>query len=1019
MSDFVTIASKKAPPQQWRSIQEREGKLDTQGLHDQESPNGQLKAEVELNRRGFMGVTGVTLAAAASALSGCIRKDREYIVPLNERPEDYVPGRPAYFTTAAQIGGEVQPLLIKSQDGRPIKIDGNPRHPEGAGGSSNAWAQATIMDLYDPDRLTRPMRAGEAAGWDAWEAFAAERMKGLKAKGGDGFAVLMEDDKSPTVARLIAELRSAVPLARFYRWDDTARTAATQGAALVGVPGHRPRYDLSKAAVILTLDSDFLGTDGSLRLQRQFTEGRRVESIDATMNRLYAVESFFSNTGMSADNRLRLPSSQIRNFLIALAKALFAGGVPTPAGASKLVDAMRPGPLGPTEEQWVQVLAADLIANAGGSAILVGERQPASVHALANLVNAALGNVGSTVAFVPSYDATEFGDIGDLVKQAGFTDTLLILGGNPAERTPASLGLAAAIKQVPHSIHLTSSYNATAQAVSWALPQSHYLEAWGDLRAGDGSVTIQQPLLAPMYGSRSTIEVLKDLLGRSGHGHGEVQATWNDGGDFESQWRSWLYDGRIPGTAADPVAPGAALAIPAGAGAATVAFDWSRTAAIIGTAVVAEHGSPLELGFLLSYTLADGRYGNNPWLLELPDPVTKLTWDNAALMSPSTARAAGVDGDGDFVNLEIEGRSLDLPAWVVPGMADNVVLVQLGWNESAAGRYGEGYGFAANTLRNHESPWFQVGVGLTARSRKHVMATVQHHHRLDPGFNYGPRPLVRENTLAEFRKTPDFVENSELLPADKLKSLWVQPNETGGQQWGMTIDLNSCTGCGTCTVACQAENNVQVVGKERVSEGREMAWIRIDRYFTGDPENPEMVMQPVACAHCETAPCEGVCPVGATVHGPEGLNDIAYNRCIGTRYCANNCPYKVRRYNFFAYSKDNYEANDLVALQRNPDVTVRFRGVVEKCSYCVQRINTAKIAAKRDGTRFVKDGAITPACAQACPGQAITFGDINDPTSRVALLKRNPRNYAMLAELNIHPRTTYLARLRNPNPELA
>ena len=1023
MTDLIHIRGQRKPAQ-WRSVEDYDGQVAALEAADTDSPNAQLAVEKDLSRRGFLGWSGATVAGASALLSGCIRKAEETILPYSRRPEDYIPGQPAYFATAASIGGSVVGLLVESQDGRPTKIDGNPRHP-GSGKGSTAWAQAEIMELYDAERSRLPVKDGAETTWAEWDSFAKVHFGGLRGAGGKGVALLLQDTSSPTLQRLLADFRRKNPQAAIFQHGPSQRANTLAGLDAVGLPGLRPVFDLARSRVIVSLDSDFLGVDGdTVRNAAAFAAGRRIDDTSSSMSRLYSVEASFSLTGMAADNRLRLPSSQVRNFLIALAKTVFASGIGAPAGAEEVVAALRPSALAPTAEKWATELAKDLVANRGYGALVVGERQPGSVHALAHLLNLALGNVGSTLGFAPRHAVSGVGDIAALAAAigAGSVSTLVVLGGNPVSQAPASLGFGALLGKVAATVHVGLRNDATGKKAGWHLPASHFLEAWGDHRGSDGTVAIQQPLIEPLYGTRSFVEVLAGVAGDGAQGLALVQATWPSMSD--SEWRRALHEGVVAGSTPSLVSPVSATAPVEGEEAAPSApntWSWADTGAVLGRAhMPAAGGSPVEVNWVLDYSVYDGRYLNNPWLQELPDPMTKVAWDNIAQVSPKTAGGLGVK-HGDFINLELDGRSLDLPVTVTPGVADDAVILALGYGEASLGQYAaEGAGFDANSLRGADYPDFRVGVGLSkGPDRDYEIATTQHHHRMDPGFGFPTRPLVRENTLAEFKEDPGFVEGFELLPEDKLKSLWVHPNPTTGQQWGKSIDLSLCTGCSACTIACQAENNISVVGKERVAYGREMSWIRIDRYFTGDPEDPEAVVQPIACSHCETAPCEGVCPVAATTHSPEGLNDIAYNRCIGTRYCANNCPYKVRRYNFFAYAKDEDRKNPNLTLQRNPDVTVRFRGVIEKCSYCVQRINAAKIEAKREGSGTVPDGAIVPACAQVCPTDAIVFGDQNDPSTMVSKAKANPRNYGLLAELNLHPRTTFLARIRNPNPELA
>jgi molybdopterin-containing oxidoreductase family iron-sulfur binding subunit len=610
------------------------------------------------------------------------------------------------------------------------------------------------------------------------------------------------------------------------------------------------------------------------------------------------------------------------------------------------------------------------------------------------MLNEALGNFGETVRIVPDTGAIDFGSLEDLAKAASSLQTLVVLGGNPVYDAPVDVGFGDVMASVATTVHLGMFADETAAKSTWHVPQSHYLEAWGDLRASDGTVSIQQPLIAPLFEiTLSDIEILARLVGEpSTAGYDVVRATWQAAGGQvdEKSWRKALHAGVAPASATS----------------AAPIWNFNPVAA----ALPKDEGG-LDVVFAVDSKVADGRYANNPWLQELPDPVSKLTWDNAALVGPATADKLGVRSE-EMGTLSVGGRSLELATFIVPGIADDTVVVPLGYGRERGGRIASGCGWNAFALQTSANPAFASGGQLQGGGRGYELATTQAHGDM------AGRAIVREATLDEYRNNPLFTEEREVLPPEKVKSLPIMPELTGLQQWGMSIDLNACIGCNACTMACNAENNISYVGKERVLKGREMHWIRLDRYFTGDMNDPEAVFQPVGCAHCEMAPCETVCPVAATAHSPEGLNDIAYNRCIGTRYCANNCPFKVRRFNFFNFSKENDEDLPLLRLQRNPDVTVRFRGVIEKCTYCVQRIQQAKIEAKRDGKDLVADGAIVPACAQTCPTEAIVFGDIKDPESRVSKHKKNERNYVLLRELAIFPRTSYLARVRNPNPEL-
>jgi molybdopterin-containing oxidoreductase family iron-sulfur binding subunit len=1013
-----------------------------------------------------------------------MRKPREYILPHSSRPEDLIPGRPLHYATTAYVAGDVAGLLIESQDGRPTKIYGNPNHPA-SGGGTDARTQAEIMRMWDADRSRTPKKAGADATWAdfqaAWDATASA------VAGGSGLALLVENNPSPTFVRLLGRLRSTHPSAKVFVHDSGDDANARAGAAMIGLgaegddPGLRQVVDLSGAKVVLALDSDFLtGGTGSIRLSRGWSNAKRTAGEDAAnLPRLYVVEPGFSTTGASADNRLRMKAAGIGGFLSALVAKLgvgsvIGGAVVASAAGSAKVDGMA--------AKWVDAVAEDLRSAGGKAVVIVGERQPAAVHALAFFANMALGAVGETVAWYPRTSARFDGGINELTAaiQGGSVKTLIMLGGNPAYTAASDLDFVGALAKVGTSIHLSDRVDETSAEASWHVPEAHWLEAWGDTRSEDGTAGIQQPLVAPLFDGLSAIELLGRLVGApKTDGYSLVRATWAEGAaaGFERDWNRWLHDGviadsafepvdpnRPPAPAADPPAAGDPLA--AGDGSAEVdttedapaetvrAFTpaWSGLASAVPTAAA---GDGHEVNFVFSSTLYDGRYANVGWMLELPEPISKLMWDNAAEMSPATARKLGV-ANNDMVSVTSGGRSLDLPVWTVPGVADGVILVRLGWGRTAAGVYGDGQGFDAGKLRAGDALWF-ADADVKKTSGEYDLVTAQPYGRLeatahipilDIDIEYPSRPIAVAITASEYETSladlhaekdghgkghggghggghkPEKVVGKgrlNVLPHPLMEpvSIYKQSNVTTGQQWGMSIDLNSCTGCNACTIACNAENNISIVGKARVAKGREQHWIRLDRYFTGDVENPEAIFQPLPCQQCETAPCEQVCPVAATTHSPEGLNDMVYNRCIGTRYCANNCPFKVRRFNYFNYSKENEEANPLIQMQRNPNVTVRFRGVMEKCTYCVQRINIAKIDAHVRGDSSVSDGTIKTACQQVCPTDAIVFGDIANTDSAISKRRADARDYSLLEDLNTHARTTYMARVRNPNPELA
>jgi molybdopterin-containing oxidoreductase family iron-sulfur binding subunit len=892
-----------------------------------------------------------------------------------------------------------------------------------------------VLGLYDPDRSHAIRLKGETKSWSDFVTAWGELSKAHTADGGAGLAVLSESFSSPTLARLATEFRARYPKATWATYEavsDENRLAGLRAATGRDVD---LMLRMDQASVILALDADPLLTDPEMiRNTRGFAAGRRAGASGGEMNRLYAVEGVFSLTGAMADHRLRLPSREIASFVAALAARL---GAPA-AGASANA------PSG-VEPRWIDALAKDLLANRGKSLIVAGDRQPAAVHAAVCALNTTLGNTGRTVSYYETRDAVlpSASSLASLVgaMNGGTIQTLVVLGGNPVFDAPADLDFAAAMAKVPHSIVLGHSIDETSSKAEWHVPRAHYLESWGDARAVGGTLSVIQPLILPLFGGRTTVEMLGLMVAdKERPGYDIVRDTWRPilgDADFDKKWNRVLHDGLHAGSELTEVVPSAKA-------------DGAALTAAAGSA------SDFEVVFVPSVSLHDGRFANDGWLQELPDPLTKLTWDNPALVSPTTAESLDLE-DEDVVRVEYSGRSLELPVCRVPGMMDGVVALTLGFGRSQAGRVGSGVGFDPFKVRSSKALGFDSGAKLTKVGRRYPLSATQEHGSMEG------RPLVRESTLTALRSKPPALSepvagaaggrqvegaagakpaegaHAEASPATQGAagaehppaakggalgvfaehpqhfSLWDPHSYDRGYQWGMTIDLNTCIGCNACMTACQSENNIPVVGKDQVARGREMHWIRVDRYFSGEPTgSPEVVFQPIPCMHCEDAPCEQVCPVAATVHDAEGLNVMVYNRCIGTRYCSNNCPYKVRRFNFFNFTKDKPES---LKLAMNPDVTVRARGVMEKCTYCTQRINRVKIDARLEG-REIRDGDVKTACQQACPASAIEFGNLRDPKSRVVQAKTDPRSYALLEELNTKPRTTYLAKVRNPNPEL-
>jgi molybdopterin-containing oxidoreductase family iron-sulfur binding subunit len=963
--------------QYWRSLEQLAGTPEFRNWVEQEFQENATDMLSGKSRR-----TVLKLMAASFGLAGltACRRPETHILPAAKGIEDYVPGQPYFYATAMPLGGTVTGLLVETHDGRPTKIEGNPDHPNSLGAAS-ALAQASVLHLYDPDRARQVTLEGRPASWEAFSKFAADHF--AKAGDGSGLRFLSEQVTSPSLDKLRKQALEKWPKAKWVEYEAINDDQAMEGARIAfGKPLRaHPAYD--KAEVIVSIDADFLGLDSPTVLPaKQFSKGRRIEGEGPSLNRLYSVESNYTLTGAAADHRLRMRGSEVGAFARDLAVAL--GALP---GLNVLSATKR--------TRFLQAVVKDLKASPGKSLVVAGPRQPAAVHALAHLINSSLGNLGSTVTFTdPAGWTPALASLRELAADMsnGQVNTLLILGGNPAFTVPADLNFEANLKKVADTIALGHDEDETAAAVQWHLPEAHYLESWSDGRTHDGTASIIQPMIEPLFGGKTAAEVLALISGnRDQRGYDIVRNYWTaqwPAAQREKMWREALHNGVVAGTKAPEV---------------KAAID-AKAIAEAASALKLVDG--IEIGFYPSASIYDGRFANNGWMQEAPDPMTKLVWGNAALVSPATARRLGVQ-DGDVVNLRTGGANTQFPILVQPGHADNAVSVTIGYGRRNCGRVGKAVGSGAQVVRISNGFWYAGGFSVTKAGFTETLASTQHHHAMEG------RPIVREASLAEYKTNPKFAE--EMAETPELFSLYNEHKYGHGYQWGMAIDLTSCIGCNACMLACQAENNIPVVGKEQVLRGREMHWIRMDRYYTGGEDDPQVVYQGVPCMQCENAPCENVCPVAATIHSEEGLNDMAYNRCVGTRYCANNCPYKVRRFNFLNF----HNVTEIEKMVFNPDASVRMRGVMEKCNYCVQRIEESRIKANADGRRAIKDGEIVTACQQTCPADAIVFGDIRDPNSRVSKLKKQERNYALLAELNVRPRTTYLAKIRNTNPELA
>jgi MoCo/4Fe-4S cofactor protein with predicted Tat translocation signal len=987
-------------PKFWKSLEEVAETDEFRRFVEDEFPERAPDWNDKSKRRAFLKLMGASLALAG--VSACTKQPPEYIVPYVRQPEELVPGKPLFYATAYPRSGGAIGVLAESHMGRPTKIEGNPTHPSSLG-ATDTFTQASILNLWDPDRAQTVTRNGQISSWLNFVAALAVARDDHATRHGEGLRILSAPFSSPTLSSQAQSLLAALPGVQWHQWEPVMR-----------IPGHNPIYNLAAADVIVSLDSDFLGSGpGLVRYGRDFASKRRVMTAETpvqqkqtlqheptedrpegpgasqtyakqgvraqtTMNRLYVVEGTPSVTGARADHRIRLRTSEVPIFASALASAVSVGG-----GAAQ-------SSLSGEAAKAVQAIARDLEAHRGAGLVIAGEFQPAAVHALAHAMNQALGNVGKTVSYTAPVDFSPVDSVQSLSQlvsdmNAGKVQTLLILGGNPVYDAAADLGFAVALKKVKLRAHLSSYYNETSAWCQWHVPEAHYLETWSDVRAHDGTVTILQPLISPLYGGVNAHQIVSILLNKVDVApHDLVKSYWSgqaDGSNFNNWWQRALNDGVVPNTAAAtsdnprlPANSSVPPAVPAGT---------------------------IEIVFRPDPGVWDGSFSNNGWMQEMPKPQNKMTWDNALWISPATSERLKLT-TSDVVEIEYRGRKVQAPVWVLPGHADDSVTVHLGFGRTRAGRVGNAVGFNAYLLRTGDAPWVGGAVQLRRVGGGYSFATTQHTQTME-----GREPL-KVMTLAEYMQDPQV--ETERVP--RGLTLYGEYSYSG-YKWGMAIDLNACTGCQACTIACQAENNIPIVGKDQVSRGRHMHWIRIDRYYKGKLDDPETYVQPVPCMQCENAPCEVVCPVAATVHSGDGLNQMVYNRCVGTRYCSNNCPYKVRRFNFYLYS--DWYTESLYGL-RNPDVTVRSRGVMEKCSYCVQRINAAKIESEKEDRR-IQDGEILTACQQVCPTQAILFGDINDPNSKVAQMKAQPRNYSLLEELNTRPRTTYQSRLRNVNPE--
>ena len=1063
-------AGEAAGPKYWRSLDELAATPGFQAQLAREFPEGASSIE-GVDRRQFTKIMAASFALGGLGLAGC-RRPEQYVLPYGKSVEGVIPGLPLYFATAMPLRKSAIPLLAETHQGRPTKLEGNPTY-QPHGGASTLRAQASVLDLYDPDRATKHLIKGQEATPAQVAGLLAGLGKTYAATEGEGLAFLAEESGSPTRARLLGQLRQKFPRAVWAEYEPVQDEPPLAAAHACFGRNVKPLYRFAKARRIVSLDADFFHAEsGSLYYAREFAKGRRVTKPDDPMNRLYVVESGLSLTGSMADHRLRLASSHIAAFAAALAGKVM--------GSSPL-DALAQGLVFKDQDKWLAACAQDLLDHRGACVVVAGAHQPAAVHAIAYALNAFLGNIGTTVDFVetgPS-DASNIEGLATAIR-GGAVRTLIVLGGNPAYNAPADLNWTSLQKSVAEVIRLGYYADETAALAGTQIAAAHYLESWGDARTVDGTIVPVQPMILPLFNGLTEIEVLARLLGdEKPDPYAQVYVTIAGltSGDAAKTFRQFLHDGLLAGSAYPKV---------------EVRYDPNGAGALFTSTSKPEVLSQqnLEVRFITDHKMDDGRFANNGWLQECPDPITKISWDNAILVSPKLGKELGILPKGALLQVArveenefeigkensrvfevtVGGRKLKGPVHVQPGLSNYTIVIALGYGRTATGHVGTGAGFSAYPLRTSAAMHFATGATLTDTGTRALLANVQEHWSMEG------RDLVREANLDEVAKaggpglayvkgigmeshSPSVLGEvgTEMTPGERATeiprggSLYSTPKFDGLHQWGMSIDLNTCIGCNACVVACQAENNIPIVGKDQVLRGREMHWIRLDRYYSDGhaegaafggegnhelPEDPQISLQPVACQQCELAPCETVCPVNATVHDSEGLNTMAYNRCIGTRYCANNCPYKVRRFNFFDFNQRQLDSlylsqlgpkgmPELVQMVKNPEVSVRMRGVMEKCTYCVQRIQNGKIEQKvkaaqagNPGDVLVPDGAIKTACQQVCPAEAIVFGNILDAASAVSQAKAHSQDYALLGYLNIRPRTTYLGKLRNPNPSM-
>ncbi|REL33141.1 4Fe-4S dicluster domain-containing protein [Rhodohalobacter sp. SW132] len=1001
----------------WKSLNELAKNKEYKKYAEREFPEDASELTDQVSRRSFLRVMGASIALAGFA--SC-RKPVQKILPYSQQPEDKVLGVPDFYATSMPFQDAVTGLLVTNNEGRPTKLEGNEDHPSSRGKTS-IYHQAELLGMYDPDRSRSPRHNDQSTDFDAFVTFAESHFEDT----GRNILFISEANSSPTYNRLKSNALDRFPNARWVTYEAFGDNNRVEGAQLAFGQRLRTVNHFDEADLVVSFDDDFMTPSedkNSVENARRLTMGRNVRSTDDEMSRLYSIENSYTITGSYADHRLRLKTSEVEAMIYALAARL-SNDLSILSGYAGHTNQL-------SGHEWIDVLAGELLSNRGSSIVTAGASHKPAVHATVAAINQALDNTGETVTYhrVPFQESensqTAFAEAVSEAS-AGVYDSVVIIGANPVFTAPADLQFEEALANIDTKIHLSNYIDETSRLCDWHINRAHFLEAWGDGFSYTGERSIIQPQILPLFNGVSEIEFLHTIInGESGSGYDLVQETWQEysNGNFTHYWEQVLHDGIEEGT---------------GFESASVALQGNFVSEFEADLEISSQND-IEITLKADPTIFDGRYANNSWLQELPDPMTKITWDNVALMSPATAESIGISPERSFrsndvpvVRISAAGETIEIAAWIQPGHADNSITLYTGYGRQNIGRVADGVGVNTYPLRTTDAMLYR-NAEVEATGQKYEVACVQDHHNLEG------RDMVRSASLEEYRENPEFssFESFHGFEVPGMKEARAKGDDRGPislfteqygpdhqPQWGMAIDLNACFGCGVCTIACQAENNIPVVGKREVGRRRAMHWIRTDRYFEGDRDNPKVYHQPVPCMHCELAPCEEVCPVAATVHSEDGMNQMTYNRCIGTRYCANNCPFKVRRFNFFNYTKEYLTTGDdpeVIQMAMNPEVTIRFRGVMEKCSYCVQRVNRAKINSRiNTGSRKPADGTVKTACQQACPSDAISFGDLTDRESVVSQNKMNERNYVMLEEINVRPRTSYLGKLHNTNSELA